>query len=48
MEPEEMVFDEHIPGEEEIEPFDWEDYLYETWMEEQREQKRSRSAETGV
>jgi len=49
MEPEEeAVVDETILGEEEIEPFDWEDYLYESWLEEQREQKRSKPTDTGV
>jgi hypothetical protein len=36
MEHEEVVVDEHIPYEEQIEPFDWEDYLYESWLEEKR------------
>ena len=30
--------------EEEVEPFDWEDYLYESWLEEKREQKRKAAA----
>ena len=41
MEHEEVVIDEAIPIEEEIEPFDWEDFLYESWMEE-RGGKRGR------
>lgn len=49
MEPEkEVVVDETILGEEEIEPFDWEDHLYESWLEEQRKQKRSRLTDTGL
>ena len=33
-----------ILGEEQIEPFDWEDHLYEFWLEDQREQ-RTRATE---
>ena len=43
-----MIFDETLLGEEEIELFDWEDYLYESWLEERREQKRNRLADAGV
>ena len=43
-----MIFDETLLGEEEIELFDWEDYLYESWLEEQREQKRKRPDDVGV
>jgi len=40
MEPEqEVVVDETILGKEEIEPFDWEDHLYESWLEEEREKE---------
>ena len=45
---EEVVDDETLLGEEEIEPFDWEDLLYETWLEEQREQKRSKRTDAGL
>jgi len=48
MEPEEMVIDEHIPGEEEIEPFDWEDYLYESWLEKCLEKEKRKLAEAGI
>jgi hypothetical protein len=49
MEPEEeAVVDETILGEEEIDYFDWEDHLYETWLEEQRERKRSKPNDTGL
>jgi hypothetical protein len=47
MEEQEVVIDEIIPGEEQIEPFDWEDYLYESWLEEKREQKRNRAVDVG-
>ena len=37
MEPEEeAIIDETMLGEEGTEPFDWEDHLYETWLEEKR------------
>ena len=48
MEAEEVVVGEAVPGNEQIEPFDWEDHLYESWMEEQWEQKRNRPADAGV
>jgi hypothetical protein len=37
---EEVVIGATVVNEEEVEPFDWEDHLYETWLEEQRERKR--------
>jgi hypothetical protein len=40
----EMIIDEPILAEEGIEPFDWEDLLYESWLEEQQRQKRNRPA----
>ena len=47
MEPnDEVVVDETVLSEEEIEPFDWEDHLYETWLEEKRE--RRKTGEAGV
>ena len=36
METEEMAIDESVVCEEQIEPFDWEDHLYEAWLEEKR------------
>jgi hypothetical protein len=39
---------EELAGEEEIEPFDWEDHLYESWLGQQRKQKRSRLTDTGL
>ena len=40
---EEVVIDETVLGEEQIEPFDWEDYLYELWLEEKREKEEKKS-----
>jgi hypothetical protein len=49
MEPnEEVVVDEPTLSEEEIEPFDWEDHLYETWLEETREKDRKKTGEAAV
>jgi len=48
MEQEEVVVDEPIPCDEEIEPFDWEDYLYESWLEEHLHKKRRKLAEAGA
>ena len=48
MEHEEEAVYEAIPYEEEIGPFDWEDYLYEAWLEEQWEQKRKRPADASL
>lgn len=48
MEPEEVVIDEPIVGEEPIEPFDWEDYLYESWLEEKREREKPTDAGVSV
>jgi hypothetical protein len=46
-EQEEVVIDgPFLAEEEEIEPFDWEDYLYESWLEEKRE--RSKPADAGI
>jgi len=47
-EQEEVVVEEPIPHEEGIEPFDWEDLLYESWLEEQWRQKRKRPAEPWI
>lgn len=41
MEQEQIVVDGTIVGGEEIEPFDWEDYLYESWLEERREKEKA-------
>ncbi len=49
MEPEEeVVVDETILGEQEIEPFDWEDHLYESWLEERREKEKGKPADAGL
>jgi hypothetical protein len=44
----EVVTDGTIPREEGIDPFDWEDHLYESWLEEQWRQKRKRPADAGA
>ena len=44
----EVVVDEPALSEEEIEPFDWEDHLYETWLEEKMEKDRKKSGEAGA
>jgi hypothetical protein len=44
MEHEEVVIEEAVLDNEGIEPFDWENYLYESWLEEQHRQKRKRAA----
>jgi hypothetical protein len=49
MEPEEeLIIDETILGEEPIEPFDWEDHLYEAWLEERREKENRKPAGAGI
>ena len=46
MEPEEaVVVYETVLGEEEIEPFNWEDHLYESWLEERRGRKARKYVE---
>ena len=45
---EEVVVEEVIPFEEGIEPFDWEDYLYESWLEEHLGRGKRKPAETGA
>ena len=43
---EEVVLDDTVLGEEGIEPFDWEDHQYESWLEEKLEkEKASRSSD---
>lgn len=44
----EVVVDETGLSKEEVEPFDWEDHLYETWLEEKMEKDRKKSGEAGV
>ena len=48
MEHEEVVVEEVVPFEEGIEPFDWEDYLYQSWLEEHLQKKRRKLAEAGI
>ncbi len=48
MEPEEIVLDEAALGEEEIEPFDWEDHLYEAWLEEHLQKEKRKAAAAGI
>jgi hypothetical protein len=48
MEHEEVVIDVTIPSEEEFEPFDWEDHLYEAWLEGHLQKKRRKLAEAGA
>jgi hypothetical protein len=48
MEPEEVGVEEAFPDNEGIEPFDWEDYLYESRLEKQQEPKRNRPADAVV
>jgi hypothetical protein len=48
MESEEVVIEENVLGEEGIEPFDWEDYLYESWLEEDLRKERRKPAEPGT
>ena len=49
MEPKQKVaVDETIVVEKEIEPFDWEDHLYEAWLEEKMEKDRKKSGEAGA
>ena len=44
----EVIVDETVLGEEGIEPFDWEDCLYESWLEEKREQKRKKACDASL
>jgi hypothetical protein len=48
MESEELLVEEAVPDNEGIEPFDWEDYLYESWLEEKREKERRKVAEAAI
>ena len=40
---EEAVVDETVLGEEEIEPLDWEDHLFESWREEHLEKEKRKN-----
>jgi len=44
----EVVVDETGLSEKEVEPFDWEDHLYETWLDEKVEKDRKKSGEAGA
>ena len=44
----EVVVDETGLSEKEVEPFDWEDHLYEAWLEEKMEKDRKKSGEAGA
>ena len=48
METEEVVVDENILSEEQNEFFDWEDHLYESWLEGHLQKKRRKPAEAGT
>jgi hypothetical protein len=48
MEPEEAVVDEALLGEEQIVPFDWEDHLYESWLEKHLQNEKRKLAEVGA
>jgi hypothetical protein len=48
MEPEQEVAIEVTIPEEGIEPFDWEDYLYEAWLEEHVQKEKRKLAEAGA
>ena len=49
MEQEEQVAIEvTIPCEDQIEPFDWEDHLYESWLEERRGKEKRKPTEAGA
>ena len=45
---EEVVIDETVLGEEQIEPFDWEDHLYESWLEEHLQKEKRKTAKAGA
>ena len=48
METEEEVIDETIACEEGIEPFDWEDLLYEAWLEAHLRKEKRKPVEAGI
>ena len=48
MESEEVVVDKTVLDEDGIEPFDWEDHLYESWLEERREKELRKPAQAGI
>ena len=45
---EEEVVDTAVPDNAGIEPFDWEDYLYESWLEEHLKKEKRKFAEAGA
>ncbi len=44
----EVIVDETLLGEEPIEPFDWEDLLYESWLEEHLQKEKRKASAAGV
>jgi hypothetical protein len=44
----EVIVDETVFGEEHIEPFDWEDYLYESWLEKCLEKEKRKATAAGL
>jgi hypothetical protein len=48
MEEQEVVIDETLPENDGIEPFDWEDHLYESWLEEHLRKEKRKPAEAGI
>jgi hypothetical protein len=48
MEQEEAVVEEAVFDNEGIEPFDWEDLLYESWLEENLQKEKRKAAEAGI
>ena len=48
IETEEVTVDETLLGEEQIEHFDWEDYLYESWLQEHLQKEKRKAAEAGI
>jgi hypothetical protein len=48
MESEEVAVHEPIVAKEEIEPFDWEDHLYESSLEEHLRKEKRKLAEAGA
>jgi hypothetical protein len=48
MEQEEVAVEETIPENEGIEPFDWEDLLYESWLEEHLQKEKRKASAVGI
>jgi hypothetical protein len=44
----EVIVEEVVPDNDGIEPSDWEDHLYEAWLEERRGREKRKTAEAGV